>query len=508
MCVHHKFRPLAFCALSAALLALAFPPIHWHWLAWFGLVPFLTALQGATYPGAFRRGYVFGFLYYLGTVWWIGHVTVPGMLLLVSYLALYYAFFGLWCRFTHGFSFGTRAWAVPAGYVVLESIRDRAFTGFGWAGLGHTQASMTAQLYVCEWTGLAGISFLLVLGNVIVKEWQPVLSRRKGPEAVLIAATAFLGLVLAGGTWSYPALSARDRSSGRPLTKVALVQPNVPLEETWDPSSKTRVVRKLLAMSREALKDKPDLIIWPETSFPHFYWQLKDLFAEVEEFARQNRVSLLVGAVTRAGDDFYNSALLITPDGYRGMSYSKRHLVVFGEYIPLREQLPFLASIVPIDDFREGETDVIFTLPNGARFSVLICFEDTISGLARRDAANGADFLVNMTNDAWFGDSGQQRMHLENALFRSVENRRPLLRATNTGETCAVSSGGKAGPCVEDDRGRRVLVDGITVLRVGGVGVRSFYTKYGDVFTLACGMGILIIVIWRVSNSRRGKADG
>ena len=211
--------------------------------------------------------------------------------------------------------------------------------------------------------------------------------------------------------------------------------------------------------------------------------------------------------MTREEGKYFNSALLISPQGKVVKTYSKRHLVLFGEYIPFRKQLPFLASIVPIDDFTPGADDALFTLPNGAKFSVLICFEDTLPGLARRDVLGGADFLVNMTNDAWFRDSGQPRMHLDNALFRSAENDRPLVRSTNTGESCLVRRDGTAGSCVEDATGRRVFVEGVTVARLGGVKGTTFYTKYGDIFTLGCVVVILISVVVPFVYSRRRSME-
>ncbi|NTV29519.1 MAG: apolipoprotein N-acyltransferase [Candidatus Omnitrophica bacterium] len=502
---YSRKRPFLLSCLAAALLVSAFPHLHWHWLAWVGLVPLFWALEGASWRGAFWLSYSFGFLFYLGTIWWIGYVTVAGMLLLVSYLALFYALFGLFYRWTAGFAWWVRLLTVPAAYVVLEFVRDHALTGFGWAGLGHTQAAVPSLLYLCGWTGVAGIAFLVVFGNMVAQGWLEYFRRREGPGLPLIAATVWLGLAFTIGAWQ-PGLSAARLKAERPLTTLALVQPNVSLGEMWTASSKPGVVHKLLEMSLSALEAKPDLIIWPETSFPHFYWDLPELFDEVKAFAREHRVSLLVGAVTRQGESYYNSALLISPEGEVGPVYSKRHLVLFGEYVPFRKEFPFLASLVPIDDFTPGGEDVIFSLPNGAHFSVLICFEDTIAGLARRDAAKGADFLVNMTNDSWFRDSGQQRMHLENALFRAAENGRPLVRSTNTGESCAVADDGRVGTCIADAGGKRVLVEGVKVVRLAGSGKLSFYTKYGDVFTLLCCIGILSFVIgWAWISVRRRK---
>jgi apolipoprotein N-acyltransferase len=201
---------------------------------------------------------------------------------------------------------------------------------------------------------------------------------------------------------------------------------------------------------------------------------------------------------------YFNSALLISPDGEVVETHSKRHLVLFGEFIPFRKEFPFLGALAPIDDFTPGARDTIFELPNGAKFAVLICFEDTIPELSRRYVQEGADFLVNMTNDAWFGDSGQQRMHLNNARFRAIENGRALVRATNTGESCALGRTGRVQACVEKD-GRRVLVDGVTTVSITPLYDRTFYTKYGDIFTFLCLVGILVMVAVRWCGQRRQR---
>jgi apolipoprotein N-acyltransferase len=185
-------------------------------------------------------------------------------------------------------------------------------------------------------------------------------------------------------------------------------------------------------------------------------------------------------------------------------THSKRHLVLFGEYIPFRREIPALSALAPIDDFTPGDTDTIFELPNGAKFGVLICFEDTVPELSRRYVRKGADFLVNMTNDAWFGDSGQQRMHLQNSVFRSVENGRELVRATNTGESCRVTAPGVVGPCVEEG-GRRVLVSGVVTAAVTAGRGFTLFTMFGDVFAFLCFLGILITAAVRVCWRRRTR---
>jgi apolipoprotein N-acyltransferase len=212
-------------------------------------------------------------------------------------------------------------------------------------------------------------------------------------------------------------------------------------------------------------------------------------------------VKILLGAVTRTGEAYFNSAILIDIDGQMVQVYNKQHLVLFGEYIPLRKQLPFLEQLVPIDDFTAGQGNVLFRLTDGRSFSTLICFEDTIPGLARRTAKDGAGFLVNITNDAWFGPSRQPRMHLDNAVFRAVENRRALVRATNTGMSCGILPTGDVVPCVTAADGRQIMVEGVVIVDVPvQSGPMTFYTKYGDVFAMLCFPVILGMFLWMRRN--------
>jgi apolipoprotein N-acyltransferase len=293
---------------------------------------------------------------------------------------------------------------------------------------------------------------------------------------------------------------AEERSTG--TIKVGAVQGNATLTESWVPSMKPVVVQRYLTLTRQVLADKPDLLVWPETAFPQFYWEYPELMEEVRALVRESKTPLLFGTVTREENEYFNSAILLTPpDGHESGRYSKQHLVVFGEYIPLRREMPFLADIVPIDDFTAGWDKTVFTLKGGARFGVLICFEDTVASLSREAVLGGSQFLVNITNDAWFKDSPGLRMQVYNALFRAVENRRSLLRVTNTGISCLIKPNGIVGTCIEDAQKKQVLIEGVMAPVVGLRTDISFYTKFSQAFTFLC---FLIILGVSVPLLRRG----
>ena len=488
--------------LSAVLLSFCFPSGGLWVLAWVALVPLLIATDHDAPGLAFGRGYAAGFLFFLSSLFWIHHVTSLGRVLLSAYLAIYWAVFCAGAALSSSWALWRRVIFLASLWTGLEYIRANVLTGFGWASLAHTQRMNLVLIQMADITGTYGVSFVMVATVVLAAAWIKAGSyREKRPSgfrrtawgvAVLLAVVFVYGLMRLG----MPAPGA--------LARVALIQANVSLADYGDPLLKPALVEKQLALSREAMKQSPDLIVWPETSFPQFIWDHPGLFEKVRSFAREHHVKLLIGAVTRTGAEYFNAAVLIESDGSMAQVYHKQHLVLLGEYIPFRREFPFLERLVPIDDFTAGTRNVVFPLTGDITFSSLICFEDTIPDLARRAAGEGAGFLVNITNDAWFGPSRQPRMHLDNAVFRAVENRRSLVRATNTGMSCGIFPDGKVAACVKGPDGRQIMTAGFVVMDVpASAGAPTFYTKYGDVFAMLCFIGILGMF---VNNPRNPEA--
>jgi apolipoprotein N-acyltransferase len=250
------------------------------------------------------------------------------------------------------------------------------------------------------------------------------------------------------------------------------------------------------------MRTKPDLVIWPETAFPGFVEEMPQLMEDIRDFARSYRVPVLLGVVAEEGERFYNSGLLISAQGDIADRYDKFHLVPFGEFLPLRQQLPFLADFVPIDDFSSGRKAKVIRLPikdKEIRFSVAICFEDTLAYIARRFVLSGAELLVNMTNDAWFQDSKEPFMHLQAALFRTIETRRSLVRSANTGVSCHIDPYGRLMGYVQNMQNKRTYVEGTSTFDVSLNATRTIYTKLGDVFTYLC----FVCILWSVLTSKR-----
>ncbi|PIW60139.1 MAG: hypothetical protein COW13_03960, partial [Candidatus Omnitrophica bacterium CG12_big_fil_rev_8_21_14_0_65_50_5] len=310
--------------------------------------------------------------------------------------------------------------------------------------------------------------------------------------------------------------------------RVAVVQANVPQDLKGEATEWPENFDRHAKLTFEAAKQNPDLIIWPETSLPGYMWETDVFIKEIRRMAQNLHIPILVGAVTQEDGDYFNSAVLIAADGSAGGQYDKIHLVPFGEYVPLRGFLPKTwESWIPVEDFSSGKeykifslskvslrgaatflggdeaifNDEIASLPAVARndsrkktlvmtqslkLSALICFEDTLPRLVSRFAAEGAQVLVNITNDGWFKDTKAPFLHLQAAVFRTVENRRWLLRAANTGVSCAIDPSGRITDVVRDSSGKKTFISGWKIFTINSRQEKTFYRTYGDVFVFVC----------------------
>lgn len=499
---HCFYRPFLssiwLCLCSFSLLVLAFPQTDVWIFSWVALVPFLLALDGKRPITSFFIGYFLGILFFAGTLYWFVYVTRLGASLLILYFGIYFAFFGLGYRLFSRQSILAKIIFLPSLWVGLEFIRGHLFTGFGWVNLGHSQYKILPLIQIADSTGVFGISFLIVAVNVLLKEWLGA----KAGEADSIRKQRFLSAVIVSSllilTVGYGFYRLGTKVS-RETVSVAVIQANTPQELKWQKSAWPSIMKTYLDLTREAAGENPDIMIWPETAFPGFIWEAPQLFLDLRSFIAQLKVSLLLGVVTQLNDAYYNSALLIDRDGEVIVQHDKLHLVPFGEYVPLRKVFPFLSDIAPIGDFNAGDKFTLFPVlsreseaksPAGF-FSVLICFEDTVPEISAGFVRAGANLLINITNDAWFHDTKEPFLHMQDAVFRAVENRKYLIRAANTGVSCFIDSRGRVINRVENKDKKATYVSGYKIERVGLNNQKTFYTKYGDVFTYLCFGSIL-----------------
>ena len=528
--------------ISGLLAAAALPPFDQAWLIWIALVPLTLAIfcSGEKPRRLWLRnlllGYVAGLTFFWTCFFWLTTVSALGWFVMQFYLALYWAAWSWFCgwmrprrkqvtvvdKWTEMLAKakpqtapGDSPWlssvhnlflalALGATWVALEWTRGWLMSGFGWNGLGVALHATWPMIQIAEWTGVAGVTFVVMFCNAILaatvlRLCQETRSRIMRPHFDLTLTLVGLVAVFAFGLHS-----VQSRAETRPL-RVALVQSNVAREEKFDLQFQQKIFDKFSHLSQVAVGSlaKVDLLIWPESAMPAPVLENRQTFDFVNRIADQYRVDLLLGAIDEEPTRVYNAALLIR-SGAEPQIYRKVHLVPFGEYIPFRHSFPLFAEIagdqVP-EDFDAGDEYTVFDLSNDrGRVAPLICFEDTLGELTRQFVLNGAQLLVTVTNDGWFLHSAGSRQHLANAIFRCVETRCPMVRAANTGVTCIVNDLGRVTQILRDDRGS-TFEDGTLAgeVNVPTTPPLTFYTRHGDLFAKVCAAVAIAILLIQVS---------
>lgn len=491
-------NPYLLAVLSGLLLRLSFPKPGLWILAWVAFLPLFFALEGQKPRKAFLLSYLSGAVFFLTTIFWLIHVTVPGMVVLSLYLAFFVAVFGVaYAFYKERMAFWQGAIFFAALWVFLEFCRSHFFTGFPWALLGHGQAPNLWGIQAADTVGAFGVSFFVVFVNVLIFEFVNSKQRKQAiPVARLGAA---LALVL---FWfAYGALRVAEDPKKTCFFKVAVIQGNIANEIKWATAFSEKIFKKHQLLTEIAdLKSEPDLVVWPETSYPDYISEGSDI-NRLKVLARNTATPLLVGSVMLRQDRYYNSALLFSSDGEHVATYDKIHLVPFGEFIPARKALPFIESIVPIEDFTPGKEFTLLPLQGKGcpriELAALVCFEDLFSALSRRFVQRGADILINVTNDSWFGDTSSPYQHMQASVLRAVENRVYVIRAANTGISCFIDDKGMVYAKVRDTRGKPTFVTGYQVRYVAKTGRGALYTRIGDVFAFICIFYVMIMMIRR-----------
>ncbi len=275
---------------------------------------------------------------------------------------------------------------------------------------------------------------------------------------------------------------------------MAVVQGNIPQGRKWDYRRQAEFLGIYSNLTREASLKRPQLIVWPETAVPGYLPGDRYLFARLVRLSGQSGAYILMGAAhlkkgNEGEDKYFNSAFLFSPRGIEGI-YNKIHLVPFGEFVPGGRWFPsWQRAVLPGGGFEAGKYHSLFKLPQG-QFTVLICYEIIFPRLVRRSVEGGANFIVNITNDAWFGKTAGPYQHAAMATFRAVENRRPLVRAANTGVSLFIDPFGRRDVLKVGER--PIFVQGTLTKEIVLPRGETFYTRYGDIFAYLCLIPALI----------------
>ena len=503
---------LTLAIVSGVLLFLSFPKFGHPAFGWIALTPLLAALSGATLRRAFLLGLTTGVVSFTGTLYWVTHVmavygglqTWVAILInaaLIAYLALFPAFFALLTR-RIVIGYGRAAlMSAPIVWVATELGRTYVFSGFPWVLLGYSQATVLPIAQLASVFGVYGVSMLVasVSTALAFSAAGPADRLRQGyggQEAghyvrPWLPLVVVFGIVLAVAAWGGRRAAASEWThAGEPI-RIGLIQGNVDQAVKWDLARASTIFQDHLRMTRQAIQEGAQLVLWPESSTPFLFEEDLPGAAKVRTLAQQAQVPILFGSdqIERGRPDrYYNSAFLVRADGTTGGVYRKMHLVPFGEYVPLQRLLFFAAPLTEQSGtFSAGLTPELLPV-NGHRVSVAICYEVVYSDLVRQFVAGGSELLTTITNDAWFGQTSAPVQHFQQASMRAIENGRYLVRSANTGISGIVDPYGRVvaqTPIFQT----AVLVGEARYLRTS-----TFYSRHGDILAYASALATAALV--------------
>jgi apolipoprotein N-acyltransferase len=487
-----SLRKILLAVLSGIMLTASFPPGHLEWMAWIAIIPLLISIEKERPLNIFRLGMIAGLAHYLTLLYWaiyavntygeLGIVASTGILfLLCLYLSLYPAVFAVLSGFFKQRKFV--ALGIAAIWASLEYIRAVLITGFPWCLLGYSQFNHSALIQIADVTGVYGISFLVAAVNALIYLLIFDRPRLAGMKDFTFETATVAILILISLVYGYHRLAGADTNDKEARSlKVAIIQGNIDQSVKWDTDFMKESMDKYLTMTRSVFNSKPGLIIWPETAAPFFFQDNTESSQDILNAAKESGAWLIFGTPAYEREDilfvkYYNRAYLASPKGTIEGYYDKVHLVTFVEYVPFSNFLPFIHRMVTAaGDFSSGTQSGLLKISNETA-GALICYEAIFPELSRKEVQGGADFLVVLSNDAWFGMTSAPYQLMTMSAFRAVENRRPLIRATNTGFSGFI-----------DPWGRTVFESDLFTTEVLTKSVRTdckeitFYSKHGDVF--------------------------
>ncbi len=476
--------------VSGLLVSLAFPTVvegvyfpNLGWLAWFALVPLFWICQGATWRQVLWYNFIHGLVYNAATSYWIFYAmhrygglpvvsSIAGVLAMASILGLMQ---GLFVALAYQLSHKARISLLvllPFVWALYEWARTYGpFGGYPWSQLTYTQSEYLYLIQSCDLLGVYGLGALIVYANLVL---STLLKVGLKPRFMKMAVCSLLVLVL--GVLAYGQLRLEQVTAKLALhksLKIALIQPNVAQELKWDPARANEAVSRLKQLTQQAVDQQAELIIWPESAYPD---ALPGRLTKLEELTPIS-TPLLIGAVTvwpgTRGHVLKNSALYLEQGQIKARDY-KTHLVPLGEYVPFRNVVSWMDKIVPaIGDFEAGTEHRLMQVAE-VPYGVTICYEDLFPGISREITRSGARLLTNLTNDAWYADSSAQWQHLNFSRIRAIENRRSMVRSTNTGVTAVIHPDGRIAKQLVPFKAAALVAE------VPLFGKLSIYTRYGD----------------------------
>jgi apolipoprotein N-acyltransferase len=512
-----SLKKILLAVLSGLMLSASFPPGHLEWMAWVAIIPLLISIEKERPLNSFRLGMIAGLAHYLTLLYWaiyavntygeLGLIPSIGILfLLCLYLSLYPALFAVLVNFFRLRRFVTLG--IAGIWVSLEYVRAVFITGFPWCLLGYSQFNHPLLIQIADITGVYGISFLIAAINTLIYILFFKGPGTSGKKDLIFQTFVVAILFIACLVYGNHCLSKADlNDNGRKTMNVSIIQGNIDQSVKWDTAFMKESLDKYLSLTRQAANSKPGLIVWPETAAPFFFQDNTESSQDVLKAAKESGAWLIFGTPAYEKEDilfvrYYNRAYLASPEGKVAGYYDKVHLVTFVEYIPLSKFLPFFHRMVTAaGDFSSGTQSGLLKTTE-ATAGALICYEAIFPELSRKEVMSGANFLVVLSNDAWFGVTSAPYQLMTMSAFRAVENRRPLIRATNTGFSGFVDPWGRIA-----NEGGLFTTEVLTKTVQTGCKDITFYSRYGDIFIYV----ILIICLIKFSHDlcyhRKNKGE-
>lgn len=480
---------------SGFLLFLSFPKFDLFFLPWIALAPVLISLYDKSENFSFKAGLALGMVYFFGTTYWIYHalhvygsfpllISIVVVLILSLYLSLYPAVFcWLYCIAIKKTTLPALLVA-PCLWTSLEFIRSYAFTGFPWSSLGYSQYNFLPLIQFADITGIYGVSFIILSFNGLIADiyFFKRIRMEKPLYSSMSLITGFICFaIILVLIFSYGLYRLYEDREGTTV-KAAIVQGNIDQDKKWNISYQKSVLHTYKSLTLKTLSESPDLIIWPETALPFSFNDDKMLTDELVNFQKELGSYMLFGSILVKKEEkkLSNSAVLLDKNGKVSYIYDKIHLVPFGEYVPVRKILFFIDKLVyGVGDYHPGDSYHKAVTPFGS-FATLICYEIIFPGMVRKFFLKDGDFIVTITNDAWFGATNGPYQHFSMAVFRAIENRKPVLRAANSGISGYIDSNGRILSKTE-------LFDRTySISELKKDSTKTIYTRFGDIFAYLC----------------------
>ncbi|OFY66348.1 MAG: apolipoprotein N-acyltransferase [Bacteroidetes bacterium RBG_13_42_15] len=470
-------------------------------MAFMALVPFFFFIRKKTLKEVLLGSYIAALIWSTGTVYWIGWATVAGAIGTLIVYPIYFVLFALLLHWTLKF-WGEKAfWMTPVIWTAIEMITASGQLAFPWNIIGYSQSYYRYPIQFASLTGVYGISIWIILINVL---FYQVLKHRKGKFSRYIFSLIVLYLV----PWIH-GLFALPENRPEINRTVALIQGNIDPRKKWTPAFIDSNFVIYHDLTEQSHRFSPDLIIWPETATPCYLRYRYSYLQKVKDQIDSLNVPLLTGTPDYVWIDenhfaVYNAALLLRPKSWEVELYYKQNLVPFSERVPFVDQIPFLYNLaarmdLDIGSYAPGHSTGIFSInpgtTNAFRFSTIICFESVFPYLVRKFMANGAQFLVIITNDGWFGNTAGPYQHAQMAIFRAIENRTWIARCANTGISMFIDPSGKVVSRT------RLNQKSTLVHQIGLQDNRSFFNRHGEwIIYIVYGEFLIILIMTAVKS--------